>query len=134
MDRTFAEMSDERGEERVCDYCASSAGPRRASDCAAGLTAGEGMGPRKHGASIGRGHVDAIVGTDDFAFLRAPPVDPHQPALDQLLRNAPLMRKPSPHEIMIKPFFYRVCHEITAATQASVPKDEPQPSSRTAAG
>jgi hypothetical protein len=46
-----------------------------------------------YAAAIGRGNFDAIVGADDFTFLRAPPVDPHQPALDQLLRHAPRAAK-----------------------------------------
>src|ERR1700733_12433521 len=59
-----------------------------------------------YGAPIRRSNFDAILGADDLTLLRPPPVDPHQPALDHLLRHAPRRRKPSPHEIMIEPFFY----------------------------
>ena len=58
-----------------------------------------------YGAPIRRGNFDPIVGANYFTFLRAPPVDSHQPALNQLLRHPPRRRKPSPHKIMIKPFF-----------------------------
>ena len=58
-----------------------------------------------HGAAIGRGNFDSIVDADDFALLRAPPVDSHQPALDQLLRHPPRRRESGPHQVMIEPFF-----------------------------
>src|SRR5580704_7266471 len=47
------------------------------------------------GAPIRRSNLDTILGANDLAFLRAPSIDSHQPALDQLLRNSPRRRKPS---------------------------------------
>jgi hypothetical protein len=56
-------------------------------------------------ASIRRRNFDPILSADDLTLLRAPPVDSHQPALDQFLRDSPRRRKPGPHEIMIEPLF-----------------------------
>jgi hypothetical protein len=57
------------------------------------------------GPAIRRGNLDSIFNADDLTLPGAPPVDSHQPALDQLLRDASRRRKSSAHEIMIEPFF-----------------------------
>jgi hypothetical protein len=67
--------------------------------------------------AIGGGNFNLILGADDFAFLRAPPVDSHHPALDQLLRDAPRGRQAGPHEVMIEAFLYRVLQGVSGSRQ-----------------
>jgi hypothetical protein len=72
--------------------------------------------------AIRGGNFNPILGTDDFAFPRAPPVDSHHPALDQFLRNAPRWRQAGAHEVMIEAFAYRVRQGYCVRQGASRPR------------
>ena len=50
------------------------------------------------------GDFNAIAGADQFAFLRAHAVEPHDPARDHLLRRAPRRSQAGADEVAIQPF------------------------------